>query len=119
MARFCRAWSLAAVTAVFEVQGGRHLIPMTADECRTPAARLLRLADAADPEGWQRGCIVSYNPSRQFGFVQPDEGGADIWFRKEYTSLADDELRPGQRVEYLVADVSGKTRISAMRLVRE
>ena len=50
MARFCRAWSLAAVMAVFEVQVGRHLIPMTADECRTLAARLLRLVAAADPE---------------------------------------------------------------------
>jgi len=36
--------------AVFEVQVGRHLIPMTADECRTLAARLLRLVAAADPE---------------------------------------------------------------------
>jgi cold shock CspA family protein len=75
------------------------------------------MGHASHPEGWQCGSIVSYNPSKGFGFVRPDGSTDDVWFRREFTSLADDELRPGQRVEFLTADVNDKTRISAMRLV--
>jgi len=54
-----RAQSVDLTT--FEIQVGPHLIPMTITECRELAARLLRLAAAADRDvdggGWQRGSM--------------------------------------------------------------
>lgn len=59
----------------------------------------------------QTGTVKWFNPTKGFGFIQPDEGGADAFVHisaVERAGLGD--LREGERISYnLVRGKNGKS----------
>jgi CspA family cold shock protein len=56
------------------------------------------------------GTVKWFNPAKGFGFIQPDQGGADVFVHisaLESTGLK--TLNEGQRVSYELATQRGKT----------
>lgn len=56
------------------------------------------------------GTVKWFNPAKGFGFIQPDQGGADVFVHisaLEGTGLK--TLNEGQRVSYELATQRGKT----------
>ena len=65
-----------------------------------------------------KGKIAHYNSTRGFGFVQPDDGGADLFVHiKECNGI--DELVVGEVVEYEeeVSRRTGKSEAVRVRIV--
>ncbi|MEV0262335.1 cold-shock protein [Streptomyces sp. NPDC050617] len=50
------------------------------------------------------GTVKWFNPAKGFGFIEPDEGGADVF--AHFSGIAAQELRElteGQRVTFVIA----------------
>ncbi|MGJ0509701.1 MAG: cold-shock protein [Methylocystis sp.] len=57
------------------------------------------------------GTVKWFNPQKGFGFIQPDDGGADVFVHISAVQRAGmDDLREGQKVSYelMVDRRSGK-----------
>lgn len=66
------------------------------------------------------GQVKWFNAKKGFGFIQPDEGGADVFVHisaLERAGLSD--LREGQRVSYELATNKGKTSAANLKLLDE
>jgi cold shock CspA family protein len=62
------------------------------------------------------GKVVFYVPAKQFGFIQPDDSGSDIFFHTN--NFDGDEPVIGDRVTYLAEDDprrQGRMRAKAVR----
>ncbi|WP_328723532.1 cold shock domain-containing protein [Streptomyces sp. NBC_00247] len=47
------------------------------------------------------GKVKSYHPEKGFGYITPDDGGADVWFdHSSFDNINLDHLEEGQTVEY-------------------
>ncbi len=46
------------------------------------------------------GTVKWFNRDKGFGFIQPDEGGRDIYIHASNINTPDRSLTDGQRVEY-------------------
>jgi len=65
------------------------------------------------------GTVKWFNPTKGFGFVQPEDGGKDVFVH--ISALQDagiKELKEGQRIEYeLFTGRNGKVSAGNLRLV--
>jgi len=50
------------------------------------------------------GKVRFYDPEKGFGFIVKDEGGGDVYVRASVLPVGVATLKPGQRVEFGVAD---------------
>lgn len=56
------------------------------------------------------GVVKWFNPTKGFGFIQPDQGGADVFVHISAVKSAGlDTLNEGQRVSYELMTERGKT----------
>lgn len=56
------------------------------------------------------GTVKWYNPTKRFGFIQPDDGGRDVFVHISALEAAGmSGLSEGQRLSYDLAENNGKT----------
>jgi CspA family cold shock protein len=66
------------------------------------------------------GKVKWFNTNKGFGFIQPEEGGADVFVHisaLERAGLAD--LKEGQRISYELATNKGKTSAANLKVLSE
>lgn len=64
------------------------------------------------------GTVKWFNGKKGFGFIQPAEGGADVFVHISALERAGlDDLREGQKVSYELATQKGKTAAVNIKLV--
>jgi len=66
------------------------------------------------------GQVKWFNATKGFGFIQPEEGGADVFVHisaLERAGLKD--LKEGQRVSYELATNKGKTSAANIKVLSE
>jgi CspA family cold shock protein len=64
------------------------------------------------------GKVKWFNPGKGFGFIQPEEGGADVFVHISALERAGiSDLREGQRVSYELASNKGKTSAANLQLI--
>ncbi len=64
------------------------------------------------------GTVKWFNGKKGFGFIQPEEGGADVFVHISALERAGlNDLREGQRVSYELAANKGKTSAVNLKLV--
>ncbi len=64
------------------------------------------------------GTVKWFNPTKGFGFIQPDQGGEDVFVHistVERAGLRD--LNDGQKVSYDLEDNRGRTAAANLQLV--
>lgn len=63
------------------------------------------------------GIVKWFNPTKGFGFIQPDDGGNDVFVHISAVQGAGlQSLNEGQRVSYELATERGKTAATDLRL---
>ena len=64
------------------------------------------------------GIVKWFNPTKGFGFIQPEAGGADVFVHISALERAEiSTLNEGQRVSYEVATNKGKTSAVNIKLI--
>lgn len=64
------------------------------------------------------GTVKWFNPSKGFGFIQPEQGGGDVFVHISALERAGiSNLDEGQRVSYELATNKGKTSAANLKLV--
>lgn len=63
------------------------------------------------------GTVKWFNPTKGFGFIQPDQGGADVFVHiTALESAGIRNLSEGQKISYELATDKGKTAAANLRL---
>ena len=63
------------------------------------------------------GTVKWFNPSKGFGFIQPSDGGKDVFVHITAVQRAGlDTLREGQKVSYEMATERGKTAATNLKV---
>jgi CspA family cold shock protein len=66
------------------------------------------------------GVVKWFNPAKGFGFIQPDNGGADVFVHISAVEAAGMRtLNEGQRVSYELATERGKTAATNLKAADE
>jgi len=64
------------------------------------------------------GTVKWFNPTKGFGFIQPEEGGGDVFVHISAVERAGvATLNEGQRVSYELATNKGKTSAANLKLL--
>jgi cold shock protein len=64
------------------------------------------------------GIVKWFNPTKGFGFIQPEQGGSDVFVHISAVERAGlNTLNEGQRVSYDLATEKGKTSAANLKLV--
>lgn len=64
------------------------------------------------------GTVKWFNPTKGFGFIQPDQGGSDVFVHISAVERAGlNSLNEGQKVSYDLASEKGKTSAANLKLV--
>ena len=64
-----------------------------------------------------KGTVKWFNPTKGFGFIQPDEGGADVFVHISAVERAGmRQLNEGQRISYELATDKGRTSAVNLKL---
>jgi CspA family cold shock protein len=64
------------------------------------------------------GVVKFYNSSKGFGFVQPDEGGPDVFVHVSALEAAGiDSLNEGQKLSFEVVADRGKTKAANLQVL--
>ncbi len=64
------------------------------------------------------GIVKWFNPTKGYGFIQPDQGGSDVFVHISALEQADiAALNEGQKISYEVATNKGKTSAVNLKLV--
>jgi len=64
------------------------------------------------------GTVKWFNPTKGFGFIEPDEGGKDVFVHITAVQAAGLQgLDDGQKVSYELADERGKTSAANLKVV--
>ncbi|MEK7821355.1 MAG: cold-shock protein [Pseudomonadota bacterium] len=63
------------------------------------------------------GTVKWFNPTKGFGFIQPSDGGKDVFVHITAVQRAGlDTLREGQKVSYEMATERGKTAATNLKV---
>lgn len=63
------------------------------------------------------GTVKWFNPTKGYGFIQPDDGGNDVFVHITAVQQAGLQgLQDGQKIEYELADQRGKTAAANIRI---
>jgi CspA family cold shock protein len=66
------------------------------------------------------GTVKWFNPAKGFGFIQPDQGGNDVFVHiSALEGLGINTLNEGQRVSYDLATQRGKTAAANIKLLEK
>lgn len=64
------------------------------------------------------GTVKWFNPNKGYGFIQPDDGGSDVFVHISAVEKAGlSSLSEGQRVSYELFDNRGKTAAGNLELI--
>lgn len=64
------------------------------------------------------GTVKWFNPNKGFGFIEPDEGGKDVFVHISAVEAAGiDRLNDGQKVSFEVQESRGKEAAADLKLV--
>jgi len=63
-----------------------------------------------------RGAILSVVADKGFGFIQPRDGGPDVFFHRSAVNATLDVLESGQEVEYELDSSSARPRAATVRI---
>lgn len=66
----------------------------------------------------QTGTVKWFNPTKGFGFIVPDEGGADVFVHISAVEKAGlNSLNEGQKLEFELQDNRGKKAAANLKVV--
>jgi CspA family cold shock protein len=66
------------------------------------------------------GKVKWFNTNKGFGFIQPEEGGADVFVHISALERAGlNDLKEGQRISYELATNKGKTSAANLKVLDE
>jgi cold shock protein len=72
---------------------------------RAPAIEVFRIQESSMPAG----TVKWFNPTKGYGFIQPQDGGRDVFVHISAVERAGlSSLNEGQRVEYEIVSNRGK-----------
>jgi CspA family cold shock protein len=64
------------------------------------------------------GVVKWFNPTKGFGFIQPDQGGQDVFVHISAVERAGITLNEGTRVSYDLVTEKGKTSAGNLKLAQ-